>query len=118
MEPVTIEIVKFALDMQSAQQQIAARNIANADFQTQMKLDYKQPLSRLAAMNDEQRLDYLKVFNSNTKNIESLEYDTGRTIDLASENAESTRAMLEFQALVEALNRRLSIKSLVLGAQK
>ncbi|GLR70010.1 hypothetical protein [Agaribacter marinus] len=118
MEPVTFELVKFALDMQSAQQKMAAKNIANADFQTQMKLDFKQPLARLDAMNNEQRLDYLKVFNSNAGNIESLEYDTGNAVDLATENSDSTKAMLEFQALVEALNRRLSIKSLVLGAQK
>lgn len=119
MDNLTLNLVKFGLDMHSVRQTVAASNIAGAELGNTLKVDFSEYLQRLDSMEEKDQLALLQAINSNGDNLKALiSEEQGLDVNVEQQHAASTKAMLEYQALVEALNRRLSIKSLVLGAQQ
>ena len=119
MDNLTLNLVKLGLDMHTIRQSVAASNIAGADNGSKLTVDFSEHLQRLERLDSEDQLAYLQALNSNSDNLKSMISESSEaSISIEKQHADSTKAMLEYQALIEALNRRLSIKSLVTGAQK
>ena len=118
MEDLTIELVKFALNRYSSEQLMASRNIALAGIESKKTLDFESVLNNLQSLSNNQQVDTLKQLNLQHQSlVQQVTVDTGESIVLEQEHALSTKASLEYQALVEALSRKMSIKGLVTGAQ-
>lgn len=118
MEDLTIELVKFALNRYSSEQLMASRNIALAGIETKKSLDFQSVLNNLQGMSDTQQVAALKQYNLEHRSlVDEVTVDSGQRVVLEQEHALSTKASLEYQALVEALSRKMSIKGLVTGAQ-
>ena len=116
MDDFTLNLIKFGLDIQSTKQSVAAQNIARADKNERMTVDFSAYLEQLDFLSKDKKHAFLQVFNSNAENLTAaIETQTDTAVNIEAEHADSTKAMLEYQALVEALNRRLSIRSLVIG---
>jgi len=120
MDDFTLNLVKFGLDIQSTKQAVAAQNIARSDRNERMIVDFSAYFEQLDSLTQDKKHVFLQVFNSNPENLTSaVETQTDTAVNIETEHADSTKAMLEYQALVEALNRRLSIRSLVIeGGQR
>lgn len=105
--------------MHSVKQSVASKNIANVDFQTKLVADFSEHLNRLETLTDVKKLEYLEVLNSRDLDVQNgVVTDTKSVINLEQEHADSTKAMLEYQALVETVNRKVSMMALVLGEQR
>jgi flagellar basal body rod protein FlgB len=119
MDNLSINLINFALNMHTVKQAVASQNIANADFKTKLVTDFSEHLQRIEKLPNEQKLEYLKVLNSQDLSIQQgVVTDSKENISIEAEHAESTKAMLEFQAMVEVVNRKMSMMSLVLGGQR
>ena len=101
MDPLTVGLAKFALNMHSIEQMVASKNIANAGIKTAQKVDFSQHLSALNRLSGDQKVAYLNE----------------KAVSIEAEHAVSTKAMLEYEALIETLNRKMSMTALVIRGQ-
>ncbi len=116
MEDVTLQLVKFALDRYAYTQEVASKNIALSGIESRKTVDFDTILSDLKAMPESQQLAMLEQISSQERSLmQSLTTDTGETVAIEHEHAISTKASLEYQAMIEALKRKMSIKSLIFG---
>jgi flagellar basal-body rod protein FlgB len=119
MEGITLNLVNFALDMHMTKQSVASQNIANVDLKNRVDVDFSDYLNGIEALDGDRKLEYLLRLNSQKQSqLEGVLRHTNEAIDIDQEHAESTKAMLEYQALVEALNRKMGLMALVLGGRK
>jgi flagellar basal body rod protein FlgB len=118
MDSLTIGLAKFALNMHSIEQMVASKNIANAGIKTAQKVDFSRHLSALSRLSDSQKADYLSVLNDQGMNLANeVTIETNKAVSIEAQHAESTKAMLEYEALIETLNRKVSMTALVIGGR-
>ncbi|WP_199611752.1 hypothetical protein [Flocculibacter collagenilyticus] len=119
MNEVTLDLVKLSLNMQTIKQSVAAKNIANIDSNSRITVNFEDLITQLESMSESQKSQYVKVLNENTENLNKyIQTDNTELTSIESEHADSTKAMLEYQAMIEALNRKISMKALVMGGSK
>lgn len=118
MDPLTVGLAKFALNMHSIEQMVASKNIANAGIKTAQKVDFSQHLSALNRLSGDQKVAYLNVLNDQGMRLANdVTTDTEKAVSIEAEHAVSTKAMLEYEALIETLNRKMSMTALVIRGQ-
>lgn len=119
MDELTLNLTNFALNMHTMKQMVASKNMANVGNFDKLEVDFSHHLNALENMTETQQLQYLN--NLNAKGLElqqELQVNTGKAINLQDENAASTKALMEYQALVEVLNRKIGMTQMVLGGGK
>jgi flagellar basal-body rod protein FlgB len=119
MDNITLNLVNFALSMHTVKQSVASKNIANVDFQNKLSVDFSEHLKRIESMSADNKLDYLQILNGQNLELQSdVVSQTNVAINIETEHAQSTKAMIEYQALVEAVNRKIGMMALVSGGQR
>ncbi len=116
MDEVTLNLANFALNMHSMKQIVAARNMANVGNHDKLNVDFSDILGRLEHMPEAKQVAYLQELNAiGTDLVDQLQTTTNEAVDLQESNSDSTKAMLEYQALVEVINRKMGLMGTVLG---
>ncbi|UAA37595.1 hypothetical protein KIH87_12835 [Paraneptunicella aestuarii] len=119
MDEVTLNLANFALNMHSMRQIVAARNMANVGNHEKLQVDFSEILNRIEQMPEAKQSAYLSELNAlGTGLVDQLQTNTGDAVDLQEANSESTKAMLEYQALVEVINRKMGLMGTVLGGNR
>lgn len=118
MDELTINLARFALNVQTLRQQVASKNIANVASGERVTTDFSQYLNQIEALSRQDKIAYLQALNnSGVAGLESAVQQVGGSTGLEQEHSNSTKAMLEYQALIEALSRKMSIMGTVFGGR-
>lgn len=118
MEDFTLQLVKLALNMHLTTQQVAAQNIAKNGLSNHSQVDFSSLLEQIKSTPDEQKLTLVEQLNNGgVAGLQHFINLTDESVNIEKSHANSTKAVLEYQTLVEALNRKMAIKSLVYGGR-
>ena len=116
MDPISFEMSRFALNMFESQTKVSAINIANQGVKKEYKVDYKDIVNNMDGLDDKSKLDYLKNLNSHGAMLaETLGNYVGKEIDIKEQSFNSSEASMKYQVLVEAINKKMYLSSLIFG---
>lgn len=116
MNEITFELSRFALNMHSIRQQVAASNIANQHRAETHTVDFSQKLSQLENLSSSDKLLWLKDANQNVELLlEQVISQEDKKADLGTQTLHSTQAQMDYQLMVETLNRKMKLMEAVVA---
>jgi len=111
LNPVTLALVRNALDVASLRQTVHAHNIANANTPgfAPMRVSFDNSLEQARRRLDEERQGHASMVEA------ALVHDEGTQVDLIGEISAMSSNSLQYQALIRALNKEMSIATMALS---
>lgn len=119
MNEVTMELSRFALNMHSIKQAVASKNLASTETGKKLTVNFSTQLAQLDRLPEKEKLILLKDLNGQGMALANtlVKEQTGN-VELDVEHGKSTEAQLEYQALVETLNRKIRLMGVVMGGNR
>lgn len=116
MDDLTLNLIKFSLNLRTIQQNVASENIAGVGLKSKSNVNFDDLLSEIKNQSRGDMNDTIKALNDANGKLRSMivKSSTEKT-KIEEEHLNSTKAMIEYQSLIEALNRRMKIKSIIYG---
>jgi flagellar basal body rod protein FlgB len=116
MNELSLNLAIFGLNMHQLEQSVASYNITNKGIAQKITVDFEKYINDVKSLSNSEQLVTLKNINNSNLSLDSEFIDkSSEMVSLDIEHGNSTKAMLEYQALVETVNRKMGLMKVVFG---